>query len=76
MSKVNAQLLQQRRFTIIPFRRESRNPTSPQPALLTHPPTDTLRTKRGSRKVLRWSSDAIAALVAVSVASGCCLLGC
>jgi hypothetical protein len=39
MPKINAQLLQQRRLTIIPLRPKRCQPAGPQPTLLAHSPT-------------------------------------
>jgi hypothetical protein len=39
MPKINPQLLQQRRFTVIPLRPERRQPTGPQSTLLAHSST-------------------------------------
>lgn len=46
MPKIHTQLLQQRWFPIITLRSKRRQPTSPQPSLLTHPSTDTPKTSR------------------------------
>jgi hypothetical protein len=40
MPKINAQLLQQRRLTLIALRPERSEPARPQPALLAHPAAD------------------------------------
>ena len=42
MSKINPQLLQQRRLALIPLRAKRRQPTRPQTPLFSHPPTHSL----------------------------------
>lgn len=49
MPKIYPQLLQERRFPIISLRPKCRYPSCPQPALLSHAPTDALPAKTGRR---------------------------
>lgn len=53
MTKIDTQLLQQRRLPIIPLGRESSNPPSPQPSLFAQPTRNALRAVRSAREALR-----------------------